>query len=60
MDIHRIPSDKKGAEIALKSEKAALLELHQMIIENDLTKAYQVTGLINNLVEEIDEVLGDE
>ena len=57
MDKGRIPHDKASAELCLHAEKSALLELHALIIENNITKINEVTGLINNLVEELDEEL---
>lgn len=57
MNRDRIPGDKTSAELVLNAEKSALLELYALIIEHKLNKTHEITGLISNLIEEIDEEL---
>jgi len=54
MNKHDIPQDKSGATLFLNAQKLALLELHAEIIEHNLTKSSDITGLINNMIEELD------
>lgn len=57
MNKDNIPYDKTGAELFLTAQKLALLELHSLIIKHNLNTSSDITGLINNLVEELDEEL---
>ena len=59
IDKANLPTDIIGAASALKQRKIMLLELHAEILEHELTEVHQATGLINNIVEELDRRLDD-
>lgn len=49
-----LPQDSKGATEALEQRKIALLTLHSKSLEHNYTQAFQVTGHINNMIDNID------
>ena len=49
-----LPHDNASRELYLNAQKSAFLELHAQIIEDNLTTASDITGLINNMVDELD------
>tara|TARA_R110000851_G_scaffold160243_1_gene303458 strand:+ start:3125 stop:3331 length:207 start_codon:yes stop_codon:yes gene_type:complete len=50
-----LPSDTQGATQALKQRKLILAELHAEILKHSYVMAYEVTGLIDNKMDAINE-----
>ena len=52
-----IPSDKHSANIYLRAKKLAYLELIADILDSDMTTTSQISGLIYNKLEVVDNEL---
>ena len=57
MPDSNIPNNKHEAAIYLKSRKQAYLDLAAEVCENDMKTANQISGLIFNKIEELDQAL---
>ena len=57
MKDFNIPNDKHEAAIYLKSRKQAYLDIAAEICENGMTTGSQISGLIFNKIEELDQAL---
>ena len=57
IDKYYVPSDTHEADIHYKARKQALIELFAVISEERMITVSQISGLVHNQIEELDNIL---